>query len=292
MYPEYWARAAAILIFFGFNMTFFPQFILGVLGMPRRYHVYPPEFQVWNVLSSAGASILAVAYLLPLFYLGWSLFFGRRAAANPWQATGLEWQTPVAAADAQLRGHARGDARSLPVHAQRRGASAKCLRPQPAMQFADLRQQHDVAQLGMWVFLATEVLFFGGLILAYCVYRFGYPDGFAEAARHTKIVIGTINTAMLLTSSFLVAWAVAIAQAAARASRRHAAVGRGAARDRVPGAQGHRVQDRIRRAPGARAELRVSGDAGARGVVVLRVLFRRHRASRASMSPSVSSRSA
>jgi cytochrome c oxidase subunit 1 len=94
MYPEYWARAAAILIFCGFNMTFFPQFILGILGMPRRYHVYLPEYQVWNVMSSVGASILAVAYLLPLFYLGWSLFFGRRAANNPWQATGLEWQTP------------------------------------------------------------------------------------------------------------------------------------------------------------------------------------------------------
>jgi cytochrome c oxidase subunit I len=94
MYPEYWARAAAIMIFFGFNMTFFPQFVLGVLGMPRRYHEYPPEFQVWNVLSSAGASILAIAYLLPLFYLTWSMFFGKRAPANPWSATGLEWQTP------------------------------------------------------------------------------------------------------------------------------------------------------------------------------------------------------
>jgi cytochrome c oxidase subunit 1 len=93
LYPEYWARAAAILIFAGFNLTFFPQFILGVLGMPRRYHVYPPEFQVWNVLSSAGASVLAVAYALPLFYLGWSLFWGRRAPSNPWNATGLEWQT-------------------------------------------------------------------------------------------------------------------------------------------------------------------------------------------------------
>jgi cytochrome c oxidase subunit 1 len=94
LYPEYWARAAAILIFFGFNMTFFPQFILGIVGMPRRYHIYLPEFQVWNVMSSVGASILAIAYLLPLFYLGWSLFFGKRATANPWQATGLEWQTP------------------------------------------------------------------------------------------------------------------------------------------------------------------------------------------------------
>jgi len=83
---------------------------------------------------------------------------------------------------------------------------------QPAFQFVDLRQQHDVARLGMWVFLATEVLFFGGLILAYCVYRSAYPGGFAEAARHTKIVIGTANTAILLTSSFLVAWAVAAAR--------------------------------------------------------------------------------
>lgn len=79
-----------------------------------------------------------------------------------------------------------------------------------AAQFVDMRQQHEVARLGMWVFLATEVLFFGGLILVYCVYRTGYPEGFAEAARHTKIAIGAANTAILLTSSFLVAWAVSI----------------------------------------------------------------------------------
>jgi|ERR1043165_2256497 cytochrome c oxidase subunit 3 len=83
----------------------------------------------------------------------------------------------------------------------------------PAFQYVDLRQQHDAAQLGMWVFLATEVLFFGGLILAYCVYRAAYPDGFAAAARHTQILIGTINTAILLTSSFCVAWAVTLARA-------------------------------------------------------------------------------
>lgn len=77
-------------------------------------------------------------------------------------------------------------------------------------QFVDLRQQQDVAQLGIWVFLATEVLFFGGLILAYCVYRSTYPAGFADAAHHTKIIIGTANTAILLTSSFLVVWAVTI----------------------------------------------------------------------------------
>jgi cytochrome c oxidase subunit I len=93
MYPETWARAAAVLMFIGFNLTFFPQYILGYEGMPRRYHEYPPEFGVLNILSSAGAVVLAVSYLLPLGYLGWSLWRGARAPANPWQATGLEWQT-------------------------------------------------------------------------------------------------------------------------------------------------------------------------------------------------------
>ena len=93
MYPEGWARFSALLTFVGFNLTFFPQFIVGYLGMPRRYPNYPPEFQVWNVLSSAGASILAFGYALPLMYLTWSLRYGERAPANPWRAKGLEWQT-------------------------------------------------------------------------------------------------------------------------------------------------------------------------------------------------------
>jgi cytochrome c oxidase subunit 1 len=93
LYSEGWARAAAILMFFGFNLTFFPQYILGYEGMPRRYHAYLPHFQVLNVLSSAGASILALAYLLPVAYLLWSLRAGQAAGDNPWQARGLEWQT-------------------------------------------------------------------------------------------------------------------------------------------------------------------------------------------------------
>ncbi len=94
MYPEGWARAAAVVLFVGFNFTFFPQFVLGYLGMPRRYHVYPPEFQVLNVMSTAGASVLGIGYLLPLIYFIWSLRYGAVAGANPWKATGLEWQTP------------------------------------------------------------------------------------------------------------------------------------------------------------------------------------------------------
>jgi cytochrome c oxidase subunit 1 len=93
LYPEMWARVAAVIVFAGFNLTFFPQFILGYLGMPRRYHAYPEEFQVLNVMSSAGASILGLGYLLPMIYLVWSMRYGPRAPANPWQAKGLEWQT-------------------------------------------------------------------------------------------------------------------------------------------------------------------------------------------------------
>jgi cytochrome c oxidase subunit I len=93
LYPETIARAAALLMFLGFNLTFLPQYILGYLGMPRRYHSYAPEFQVLNVLSSAGASILAAAYLMPLFYLTYSLLRGPAAPRNPWHATGLEWRT-------------------------------------------------------------------------------------------------------------------------------------------------------------------------------------------------------
>jgi len=93
LYPEGWARFAAILMFFGFNLTFFPQYLLGYEGMPRRYFSYLPEFQLLNILSSAGASILAVGYLMPALYLLWSLRYGRAAGNNPWDARGLEWQT-------------------------------------------------------------------------------------------------------------------------------------------------------------------------------------------------------
>jgi cytochrome c oxidase subunit I len=92
MYPEGWAKLAALIIFVGFNLTFFPQFLLGYLGMPRRYHMYPEEFQVLNVMSSAGASILGAGYMIPIFYLAWSMRYGRIAPPNPWGARGLEWQ--------------------------------------------------------------------------------------------------------------------------------------------------------------------------------------------------------
>jgi len=93
MYSNFWSKLSALLIFAGFNFTFFPQFILGYMGMPRRYHSYPEEWQVLNVMSTLGASILAIGYALPAFYLTYSLIRGKKAPANPWGATGLEWKT-------------------------------------------------------------------------------------------------------------------------------------------------------------------------------------------------------
>jgi len=176
MYPEGPAKLSALFIFAGFNLTFFPQFILGYLGMPRRYHAYAPEFQALNVLSSAGATILAFGYLLPLAYLLWSLRCGRDAEPNPWQATGLEWttlspppkdnftETPVVTGD--------------PYAYDPEAAEAGC-KPLPPMQtktpvahqFEDASQQREAASLGMWLFLATEILFFGAMFLGYTVYR-------------------------------------------------------------------------------------------------------------------------
>ena len=93
MYPEAMGKVTAILVFVGFNLTFFPQFVLGYMGMPRRYHAYPEEWQVLNVLSTAGASVLGLGYTLTFCYLVWSLFKGKTAPANPWGAKGLEWET-------------------------------------------------------------------------------------------------------------------------------------------------------------------------------------------------------
>jgi cytochrome c oxidase subunit I len=93
LYPEGWGKTAAVILFVGFNLTFFPQFILGFEGMPRRYAQYPAEFQVLHVMSTAGASVMAVGFILPFFYLLWSLKNGPIAGPNPFKATGLEWQS-------------------------------------------------------------------------------------------------------------------------------------------------------------------------------------------------------
>jgi cytochrome c oxidase subunit 1 len=93
MYPEGLGKLGALTVFLGFNLTFFPQFVLGYLGMPRRYAAYPEEFQMLHIISTAGATILGFGYILPLCYLIWSWKYGKKAGPNPWRATGLEWQT-------------------------------------------------------------------------------------------------------------------------------------------------------------------------------------------------------
>jgi cytochrome c oxidase subunit 1 len=93
MYSEFWGKISAMLVFIGFNLTFFPQFILGYQGMPRRYAAYPPELQVLNIFSTAGASVLGVGLLMPVAYLTHSLIYGKAAGDNPWMLPGLEWRT-------------------------------------------------------------------------------------------------------------------------------------------------------------------------------------------------------
>jgi cytochrome c oxidase subunit 1 len=91
LYPERWSFLAACTIIFGFIVTFLPQFLLGNMGMPRRYYQYPREMQWLNVLSTAGASLLAFGFGLIGLYLLWSLRYGRVSPANPWGSRGYEW---------------------------------------------------------------------------------------------------------------------------------------------------------------------------------------------------------
>ncbi len=113
LYWEWWGRMAAIIIFIGFNLTFFPQYILGYLGMPRRYHIYPPEFQVLNVMSTAGASILAIGYLLPLVYLLLLAALWQGGRAEPVGCDGPRVAHEFATAPAQLRRTAGRDRPTL-----------------------------------------------------------------------------------------------------------------------------------------------------------------------------------
>ena len=93
LYNETAARIAAVMVFIGFNLTFFTQFLLGTRGMPRRYYNYPEKFTTLHQLSTYGAFILGLAFLLMFLYLVHSLLRGRRAGRNPWGALTMEWET-------------------------------------------------------------------------------------------------------------------------------------------------------------------------------------------------------
>ena len=231
MYPEKISQLAAVVTFIGFNLTFFPQFILGTLGMPRRYASYPPEFQILNVFSTAGATILGVGYLLPVLYLIWSLKYGAIAGNNPWQATGLEWQTQSPPLTENFRRGSDHGPRSLrlrvagePEQREKKEVSqcriAQRLLTAPRRHahdehppylrhhFNSVEQQADATSFAMWLFLLTEVMFFGGLFTAYLIYRNWYYPAFVAGSHQLNVVWGTLNTLVLITSSFTMAMGV------------------------------------------------------------------------------------
>ncbi len=93
LYNRAWSRLAAVMIFLGFNVTFFPQFLLGVKGMRRRIFSYDPNMQFLNDLSSVGGFLLLAGFALVIIYLLISRWRGRPAGSNPWGSLTLEWTT-------------------------------------------------------------------------------------------------------------------------------------------------------------------------------------------------------
>ena len=94
MYKESWGKAGWFFLFIGFNLTFFPQFFLGMEGMPRRYYDYLPRFHTWHMISTIGSWFNGTSYIFIFGHLIWAAFRGEKAPANPYNALSLEWQTP------------------------------------------------------------------------------------------------------------------------------------------------------------------------------------------------------
>ncbi len=93
MYSELWGRISCVILFIGFNMTFLPQFIMGSLGMPRRYFNYLEEYQAYHQFSTIGSYVLGIGFIIMAIYLAHSLLRGKKAPPNPWGSRALEWQT-------------------------------------------------------------------------------------------------------------------------------------------------------------------------------------------------------
>jgi cytochrome c oxidase subunit 1 len=95
MYPEGPAKVSALIFLVAAPLAMLPEFILGYLGMARQQAAYAPEFTALQIAVTLGTSVLVVGYILPPLYLTWSIFFGRRAAANPWPPKGWRGNTPA-----------------------------------------------------------------------------------------------------------------------------------------------------------------------------------------------------
>ena len=237
----------------GFLGTFVPQFLLGNAGMPRRYYDYPERLQPLHVISTVGSWSFAAGLLLILVYLLWALRYGD-ADPNPWGSRGFEWESASPPPAPQLRRRRRGlpgacrmtttTSRALMVtDAQRHRANARrrAIDEHLQIQYHDLEKQAHAATFGMWVFLASEVLFFGALFALYTAYRSAYPDMFAKAAGETDLVLGTLMTFVLLTASFFVALAVVAIRADRQRLTYYLLFIATGPRRRVPLPQGHRV---------------------------------------------------
>ncbi|MEX0994010.1 MAG: cbb3-type cytochrome c oxidase subunit I, partial [Balneolaceae bacterium] len=92
MYNELWGKISCAIIFIGFNLTFLPQFVMGSLGMPRRYFNYLDQFQGYHQVSTMGAYTLGIGFLIMAAYLVHSLMKGKKATSNPWGSRAMEWQ--------------------------------------------------------------------------------------------------------------------------------------------------------------------------------------------------------
>ena len=181
-------------------------------------------------MSSAGASILGIGYLIPLIYLFWSIRYGPVAGPNPWGAKGLEWETPsppptenfeeIPAVTEEAYAYANRRARMAEMSASstHTAAAHSAAGHPPGLRhhFEDMEQQHEAGNLGMWVFLVTEILFFGGLFAAYAIYRSLYLPGFEAGSRLLDVKLGATNTAVLIGSSLTMAMAVHSAQTGKR----------------------------------------------------------------------------
>ncbi len=224
-------------------------------------------------MSSAGATVLGLGYVLPVIYFLWSLDEGPGGRSESVGRLDARVADAVAAADREFHRDADRDARALRVRARRWSGDASCLTPSRtptptvtpthahhrALQhhFDTMGQQKEAAVIGMWVFLLTEILFFGGLFMAYMLYRIWYFDAFAEASRSLDLFWGGLNTAVLIGSSLTMAMAVRSAQTNQRTATVNWLILTIAARLRVPWRQGDRVRGQVRAPSRARAQLRV-----------------------------------
>ena len=221
LYNEGLAKLSAGIIFIGFNLTFFPQFVVGYLGMPRRYHAYPPEFQVLNVLSSAGASILGVGYLIPMVYLMWSLRYGPQAGSNPWGAVGLEWtttsppptenfaETPIVTWEPYEYTGAEWRV-MLPeaVHAT--------IRRRSLTSSTTWRSSAKPRRSGCGCFWSPKCSSSAACSSSTRCTASLYPAAFTAASHELDVMLGSINTVVLITSSLTMALAVRAAQTGQR----------------------------------------------------------------------------